>query len=61
MDGMAKIVHLKVSFTVRRVHGGKFDVATGRVISPHPKISIPAYEVMVEGEDISVRLVHKIR
>jgi nitrite reductase/ring-hydroxylating ferredoxin subunit len=35
-------------------HGGGFDVKTGEVTSPPPMVSVPVYQVRVEGDDILV-------
>ncbi len=35
-------------------HGAQFDVTTGQVVGPPAAQNEPAYEVLVEGEDISV-------
>ena len=35
-------------------HGAQFDVTTGQVVGPPAAQNEPAYEVVVEGEDISV-------
>jgi len=37
-------------------HGGQFDVKTGKVLSGPPKISLPIFEVKVEGEDLLIKL-----
>jgi len=33
-------------------HRGRFDVATGKVIGPPPKIDAPTYEVQLQGSDV---------
>ncbi len=35
-------------------HGAQFDVTTGQVVAPPAGQSVPAYKVVVDGEDISV-------
>ncbi len=35
-------------------HGAQFDVTTGQVVGPPAAQNEPAYEVVVEGEDINV-------
>jgi len=36
------------------LHGAEFDVTTGQVVGPPAEQSVPAYKVVVDGEDISV-------
>ena len=36
-------------------HRGRFDVATGKVIGPPPKIDAPSYEIQLQGSDILVK------
>ena len=36
-------------------HGGQFDVTTGKVISPPPKLDEPAFEVKIQGNDVMIR------
>jgi len=36
-------------------HKGKFDITSGEVVSPPPKVKVETYEVKVEGDDIYVR------
>jgi nitrite reductase/ring-hydroxylating ferredoxin subunit len=35
-------------------HGAQFDVTTGQVVGPPAGQSVPAYNVVVDGEDIKV-------
>ena len=35
-------------------HGAQFDVTTGQVVGPPAEQSVPAYKVVVDGEDITV-------
>ena len=35
-------------------HGAQFDVTTGQVVGPPAGQSVPAYTVVVQGEDITV-------
>jgi len=35
-------------------HGAQFDVTTGQVVGPPAGQNLPAYRVVVEGEDIKV-------
>lgn len=35
-------------------HGAEFDVTTGQVVAPPAEQSVPAYRVVVDGEDITV-------
>ena len=35
-------------------HGAQFDVTTGQVVGPPAGQSVPAYTVVVQGEDIKV-------
>ncbi len=35
-------------------HGAEFDVTTGQVVGPPAEQSVPAYQVVVDGEDITV-------
>ena len=35
-------------------HGAQFDVTNGQVVGPPAGESVPAYRVVVEGEDIAV-------
>ena len=35
-------------------HGAQFDVRTGHVVGPPAAENVPAYKVVVEGEDIKV-------
>ena len=35
-------------------HGAQFDVTTGQVVGPPAAQSVPAYTVLVQGEDIKV-------
>ncbi len=35
-------------------HGAQFDVTTGQVVGPPAGESVPAYKVVVDGEDIAV-------
>jgi nitrite reductase/ring-hydroxylating ferredoxin subunit len=37
------------------LHGGQFDVTTGKVVSPPPMKDEPAFEVQVVGSDVMVR------
>ncbi len=37
-------------------HGAQFDVTTGQVVGPPAAQNEPTYEVVVEGEDISVEV-----
>ena len=36
------------------LHGAQFDVTTGQVVGPPAAQSVPAYTVLVQGEDIKV-------
>jgi nitrite reductase/ring-hydroxylating ferredoxin subunit len=36
------------------LHGAEFDVTSGQVVGPPAEQSVPAYHVVVVGEDISV-------
>lgn|SRR5574341_287688 len=36
------------------LHDAQFDVTTGQVVGPPAERSVPAYKVVVEGEDIKV-------
>jgi len=36
------------------LHGAQFDVTTGQVVGPPAGQSVPAYRVVVQGEDIKV-------
>lgn len=36
------------------LHGAQFDVTTGQVVGPPAGRSVPAYRVVVQGEDIKV-------
>jgi nitrite reductase/ring-hydroxylating ferredoxin subunit len=38
------------------LHGARFDLATGALLSPPADRSVTAYKVHVEGEDIQVEL-----
>lgn len=38
-------------------HGARFDVTTGQVVGPPAGRSVPAYKVVVDGEDITVDVV----
>jgi len=35
-------------------HGARFDVTTGQVVGPPAERSVPAYPVVVQGDDINV-------
>jgi nitrite reductase/ring-hydroxylating ferredoxin subunit len=37
-------------------HGWRYDVTTGRCLSPSPAASVPAFPVEVEGEDVKADL-----
>ncbi len=37
-------------------HGAQFDVTTGQVVGPPAAESVPAYNVVVDGEEIQVDL-----
>jgi nitrite reductase/ring-hydroxylating ferredoxin subunit len=36
-------------------HHGRFEIATGKVIGPPPKIDVAVYEVQLQGSDVLVR------
>ena len=36
-------------------HGGQFDVTTGKVVGPPPRIDEPAYSVKVQGNDVMIK------
>ncbi|MBI4542834.1 MAG: non-heme iron oxygenase ferredoxin subunit [Gemmatimonadetes bacterium] len=38
------------------LHGAQFDVTTGRVVGPPASTPVPAYRVVVDGEDVKVEL-----
>ncbi len=38
-------------------HKAKFDITTGKVLSLPAKVSLPTYEVKVDGEDIYLKAV----
>ena len=36
-------------------HHGRFDIATGKVVGPPPKIDTATYEVQLQGSDVLVK------
>lgn len=37
-------------------HGAEFDVTSGKVVGPPAMKDVPKYEVVVEGEDIKIKV-----
>ena len=37
------------------LHGARFDIATGRCLSPPATVDLRTYEVRIEGEEVHVR------
>jgi nitrite reductase/ring-hydroxylating ferredoxin subunit len=36
-------------------HGGKFDVATGKVVSPPPMKDVASFDIRIEGTDVLLK------
>jgi 3-phenylpropionate/trans-cinnamate dioxygenase ferredoxin component len=36
-------------------HHGRFDIATGKVVGPPPKMDVTTYEVQLQGSDVLVK------
>ena len=36
-------------------HGGQFDVTTGKVLEPPPRVDEPSYEVKIQGTDVLLK------
>lgn len=48
--------HMEGTMVICGCHGSKFEIATGKVMTPPATVAQGSYEVKVEGDDVMVML-----